>query len=127
MKALAFVLLAACGAATACPDATAVGRGDMLGLWRVEFADASAATLLLEPHPEDDAGLAGGINRNGMQGIVAGDVRKGEFTLAESADGKKLAATFVGDVVPGSCGREIRGEWHDEQDNPPLRFVLRKL
>ena len=121
-------LLAACaGAASACPEAGAVGLRDVLGLWRVEFANATAATLLLEPHPEDEAGLSGGINRNGVQGIVAGDVRLGEFTLTESADGRTLSATFVGDVVPGTCGREIRGEWHDEQDNPPVPFVLRKL
>jgi hypothetical protein len=74
------------------------------GLWQ-------GATLLLEKHPEYAASFSGAINRNGERRQVAGDIEDGEFTLEESADGVHIAATWVGDVVEGSCGREIRGTW----------------
>ena len=132
MKVLAVLLLAAaCTAAAAqpqrCPQPAEVAQADMVGLWRAEFDGLPGATLLLEKHREYEGSLSGGINRNGVQGLVAGDIDQGEFTLEESADGKRISATFLGDVVPGSCGREIRGTWQDEEDNPPRGFVLRKL
>ena len=60
--------------------------------------------------------------------MLAGDVHKGEFTLEESADGKRISAVWTGDVVEGSCGKEIRGTWQEEKDPPrPYPFVLRKM
>jgi hypothetical protein len=110
-----------------CFAATEVTQVHMVGLWRAEFEGlVQGATLLLEKHPEYEGSLSGSINRDGVRGVVAGDVEKGEFTLEESADGKRISATFVGDVVEGSCGREIRGTWHDEEDSPARNFVLRK-
>lgn len=133
MKALAALLLAGCAAASsaqqpACPQPADLGQLHMVGLWRVEFEGlAQGATLLLEKHPEYEGSLAGAINRNGVRGQLAGDIEDGEFTLEESADGKRISGTFLGDVVAGSCGREIRGTWQDEEDNPPRNFVMRKL
>ncbi|HVE53644.1 MAG TPA: hypothetical protein VNB23_09705 [Ramlibacter sp.] len=133
MKALVPFLLAACAAGAAaqqpaCPQPGEVAQVHMVGLWRAEFEGlAQGATLLLEKHPEYEGSLAGAINRNGQRGQLAGDIENGEFTLEESADGKRISGTFLGDVVPGSCGKEIRGTWQDEEDNPPRNFVLRKL
>jgi hypothetical protein len=110
-----------------CPTAQEVTQAGMLGLWRAEFDGAvHAGTLLFEPHPEYAASFRGTINRNGERRPVAGDIEAGEFTLEESADGVRIAATWLGDVVEGSCGREIRGTWTRDGENTGQAFVLRK-
>lgn len=110
-----------------CPEVVDVNRTHLFGLWRAEFEGLwEGATLLLEKHPEYAESISGGINRNGQRGLLAGDIQNGELTLEESADGKKISGTFLGDVVEGSCGREIRGTWQAEDDSPPRNFVLRK-
>ncbi len=110
-----------------CPAAADVSQVHLVGIWRAEFQGLwQGATLLVEKHPEYEGSLSGGINRNGEKGLIAGDVEKGELTLEESADGKRISATFLGDIVEGSCGREIRGTWQAEDDSPPREFVLRK-
>jgi hypothetical protein len=113
----------------ACPEAAQVAQSHLLGLWRAEFEGLPrGATLLLEKHPEDEGRLTGTINRDGARSQIAGEVEKGEFTMEESADGTRISGVWIGDVVPGSCGREIRGIWQEEKDPPrPYPFVLRKL
>lgn len=116
-------------AAPSCPAAHEVTQAHMLGLWRAEFQGLwQGATLLLEKHPEYAGTLRGMANRNGERSLLAGDVVDGEFTLEESRDGKRISAVWLGDVVEGSCGDEIRGSWH-EDSRPEARFpfVLRKL
>lgn len=132
MRAAAAIALlataAAAGAQPACPAAADLKQAHMVGLWRAEFTDGTpGATILLEKHREYAGSLSGGINRQGVRGLVAGDIENGEFTLEESADGKRISGTFLGDVVEGSCGKEIRGTWQAEDDSPPRPFVLRKL
>jgi hypothetical protein len=122
-------LLAACGALAQapCPQAADVDRTLLLGLWRAEFdGGVHAGTLLLEPHPEYAESFSGSINRDGERRRLAGDIEAGEFTLEESADGVHIAATWLGDVVEGSCGREIRGTWTAEGAPAGRGFVLRK-
>jgi hypothetical protein len=124
-------LLLGAGAAgaqpAACPHASEVRQADMLGLWRAEFEGRGhVGTLLLEKHAIYSESVSGTINRNGQRSLLAGDVEDGEFTLEESADGKRIAATWLGEVVEGSCGREIRGTWTAEGDPTPFAFVLRK-
>lgn len=110
-----------------CPAPADVSQIHMVGVWRAEFQGLwQGATLLIEKHPEYEGSLSGGINRNGEKGLIAGDVENGELTLEESADGKRISATFLGDIVEGSCGREIRGTWQAEDDSPVREFVLRK-
>jgi hypothetical protein len=100
----------------------------MLGLWRAEFEGlAQGATLLLEKNAQFADTFSGAVNRNGEQARVAGDVDQGEFTLEESSDGVRITATWIGDVVEGSCGREIRGTWQASGDKLARPFVLRKL
>lgn len=136
MKARWLAALLACGALQAvaqvpaappCPGPGEAGPAHMLGLWRAEFEGLwQGATLLVEQHPEFAQSFRGGINRNGERGLIAGDLEDGELTLEESADGQRIAATWLGDVVDGSCGREIRGTWQAEGDPKPRAFVLRK-
>jgi hypothetical protein len=110
-----------------CPQPSDVQQRHLLGLWHAQFADhGPGATLLLEPHPEMDESVRGMVNRNGDRAQVAGDVDNGAFTLEESADGTSISATWVGDVVDGSCGREIRGTWQAEGNPRTRSFDLRK-
>ena len=111
-----------------CPKATEVTHEHLLGMWRAEFeGQPLGATLLLEPHPELKESVRGAINRNGERADVSGDVDDGEFTLEESENGINISATWVGDVVEGSCGREIRGYWELGANKLRRNFVLRKL
>ncbi len=110
-----------------CPKAADVTQQQMLGLWRAQFEGlAQGATLLLEASATHAGSFSGGVNRNGERGQVAGDIEDGEFTLEESPDGQRIGATWLGDVVEGSCGREIRGSWKAEGAAASLPFVLRK-
>jgi hypothetical protein len=118
---------AAQAAAQACPKAAEVERDHLLGIWRAEFEGIpEGATLLLEPHPELAGSVSGAINRNGDRARLAGDVDQGEFTLEESVNGTTISAVWLGDVVEGSCGREIRGTWKAEGKTRQWPFVLRK-
>jgi hypothetical protein len=113
--------------AAACPKAHEVGKQHLIGLWQAEFEGRPrGATLLLEQHPELADSVRGAVNRDGERADLAGDVDEGEFTLEESRNGVNISATWLGDVVEGSCGREIRGTWQAEGDSRVLRFVLRK-
>ncbi len=125
------LLLALCAAPAwaqeRCPHASEVGQAQMLGLWRAEWQGGGhAGTLLLEKHPLYAQSLSGTINRNGERRPVAGDVEDGELTLEESADGKRISATWIGEVVEGACGREVRGTWTIDGEASGRPFVLRK-
>jgi hypothetical protein len=115
-------------APSACPKAEDVTHRDLLGLWRAEFEGIprQGATLLLEQHPELAASVRGTINRNGERAQLAGDVDQGDFSLEESVNGTNISAVWLGDVVEGSCGREIRGAWKAEGSATQIQFVLRK-
>jgi hypothetical protein len=121
------VLAQAPTAVAPCPAIAEIARQQMVGLWRAEFDGLwQGATLLMEKHPEYEGSISGAINRNGKRGQLAGDIENGEFTMEESDDGVRISGTFVGDIVEGSCGREIRGTWTPETTDPPRPFVLRK-
>jgi hypothetical protein len=131
----AFFMALAAGAAAVhaqpqapCPKPAEITQAHLLGLWRAEFEGLPrGATLLLEKHPDYEGSFTGALNRDGERAQIAADVEKGEFTMEESADGVRVSGSWVGDVVPGSCGREIRGTWQEEKDPPrPYPFVLRK-
>jgi hypothetical protein len=111
----------------ACPPAADVTAAQLVGLWQAQFdgGQGPGATLLLEPHREYVGSLSGEINRNGERARVAADLEDGEFTLEESPDGKRIGATWIGEVAEGSCGREIRGT-RTAPWTPAQPFVLRK-
>ena len=124
-----FVFLACtlpAAAQTPCPQAGDVMQPHLLGTWRAEVEGLAPATLRLEKHPEYAESLSGRLERADRSSQVAGDVEDGELTLEESADGVHIAATWLGDVVEGSCGREIRGTWTLDGQQTGRPFVLRK-
>jgi len=131
MKTVALLLAALCAAPAwaqpACPHASEVKAADLLGLWRAELEGLGhVGTLLLEKHPLYAESFSGTINRDGERRALAGDVEDGDFTLEESADGMRIAATWIGELVEGSCGREVRGTWTIDGANSGRAFVLRK-
>lgn len=110
----------------ACPTALQMEQPELLGRWQADLPGLPGpVTLQLGPHPEWNGTVKGQIQRPGGSAIVVGDVDKGKLTMEESADGKKVSGTWLGEVVDGSCGREIRGEWLDTNDNSHA-FVMRK-
>lgn len=111
----------------ACPKAAEVTHDQLFGLWRAEFEGlARGATLLLEQHPQLKDSVRGEINRNGERAWLAGDIEDGELMLEESVNGVNISAAWVGDVVEGSCGREVRGLWKADGTAREYPFVLRK-
>ncbi|QDL36140.1 hypothetical protein EUB48_01645 [Rhodoferax sediminis] len=118
------------GAAT-CPAAADVSNARLFGPWQAQV-DAGPdipprqATLNLQRNPEFSESLSGTITRDTGTGQVAGDVDNGVFTLEESSDGKTITATWTGQIVEGSCGREIRGVWKNISDPTEHDFILRK-
>lgn len=116
------------GVPAACPKAAEMSHFHLYGLWRAEFdGQAPGATLLFEKHPQFAESVRGGVNRGGVMGQVAGDVNNGDFSLDESDDGIKIAASWAGTVVENSCGKEIRGTWTAAAGKPEYSFVLRKV
>jgi len=126
--ALALALLAGGALAQApCPPSTDVAPHQLLGVWQADFQGSwDGATLRLEPHPDYRESFRGTLERGGRRAQVAGDLEDGEFTLEESDDGVRIAATWLGDLVEGSCGREIRGTWTRDGETAGIAFVLRK-
>lgn len=111
-----------------CPLPSQITPLHLYGLWRAEFeGQAQGATVLFEKHPELSGSVSGGVNRDGAKALVAGDVDNGEFTLEESNDGQRITATWLGKVVENSCGKEIRGTWHNDSTQATYPFVLRKV
>ena len=112
---------------TACPPASEIAAAQLYGLWRAEIEGLPPqATLLLEKHPTYPDSFSGAITRGGVRGWLSGEIEDGEFVLEESADGRRIAATWIGEVVEGSCGREIRGTWQRDGDSRAHAFILKK-
>jgi ABC-type nitrate/sulfonate/bicarbonate transport system substrate-binding protein len=126
-------LVAACASqgAAACPAAADLTPAHLWGLWRVSFdgggSAPATATVLFEKHPERTESVRGAVNRDSVQSLLAGDVDDGVLALDESDDGLQISATWSGNVVPISCGKEFTGLWRRAKDNTVRSFVLRKL
>lgn len=82
--------------------------------------------LQLGPHPELAESVRGTVQRGDASAQLSGDVDAGELALEESINGTNISATWTGQVVDGSCGKEIRGTWNNVHPNLSLAFVLRK-
>lgn len=109
----------------------------LLGVWHADLPGQGGATVLrLGPHPELSASVRGTLERAGRTAQVSGDVHEGVLTLEESQDGQRISATWLGDVVPGRCGRDIRGVWStpgphsstasDTENDIQIPFMLRQ-
>ena len=110
----------------ACPKANEVTWEHLLGTWRAEVQGHGTSVLVLQRHPELAESVRGTIDRDGARLEVAGDVEDGDLTLEESANGVNISATWLGDVVEGSCGREVRGAWTSEASPIEFPFVMKK-
>lgn len=118
-----------------CMDAGEASHQIMWGHWSAELRapqtapsapPVATAQLVLTPHPEYPASVRGRLQRAGTEVLLAGDLDQGQLTLEESLNGTNISAVWLGEVEPGSCGREIRGTWTQEQPALTRAFVLRK-
>ena len=116
----------------ACPTAAQMDHRQLQGVWHTDLPGHGGATVLrLGQHPQLAGSVRGTLERAGQTAQVVGDVHQGELTLEESLDGKRISATWLGDVVEGQCGKEIRGQWSenaaaDDALEVSVPFVLRK-
>jgi hypothetical protein len=110
-----------------CTPALELRSAHLYGQWRVEFEDGLHTTLRLHKNANHADSLAGYIQRGGADLYVAGDIDDGEFSLEETQDGTAISALWTGEVVPGSCGKEIRGTWRNTTTDAEQKFVLRKV
>lgn len=120
---------------SACPTALEMDQQHLLGTWRAQLtgaaapgatASANAVLLQLGPHPELTGSVRGSVQRSATTSQITGDVHLGELALEESNDGQRISATWIGEVVDGRCGQEIRGTWHSVSPATTIPFVLRK-
>ncbi|MEO8250140.1 MAG: hypothetical protein ABI589_12295 [Burkholderiales bacterium] len=118
-----------------CLGAKAVKAADLYGDWKARIEGSAAeATVTFEAHKETEGALSGRIVRPSGSGaaqapttsVLAGGVGDGQFGIEESDDGRRISGLWNGDVVPNSCGREIRGTWIDPADDSERGFVLRR-
>ena len=110
---LALLTLSACTALppkSDCPSATDM-RADLLhGQWTAQVAGEAPWTLTLGPHPEHAGSLRGSLTQGAQRHAVVADLDDGEFTLEESHDGQRIAATWLGSLPTAGCGRQIQGQ-----------------
>jgi hypothetical protein len=110
-----------------CPSASQVAQRHLIGTWKAAVeGERGTFTLVLVKHPEFAESVQGTMERAGKVIQLAGDVDEGALTLEESANGVHISATWLGEVVEGSCGREMRGQWKAEGNSRTATFVLRK-
>lgn len=95
----------------ACPAPAEVKPEQLHGVWSVQLDGSGPPwTLQLGPHPEHQGSLRGELTQGTLRYPVVADLNDAEFTMEESHDGQRIAATWLGDVVVGSCGRALQGE-----------------
>ncbi len=103
-------------------------RSDMLyGTWSAQITGEPLWTLTLGPHLEHVGSLQGELvpttGPNPKPHAVVADLDDGEFTLEETHDGQRIAATWLGSLPKAACGRQIQGHRITAgQDSRP--FVL---
>ena len=109
---VALVALSGCTSLPlSCPSTAEVQHDQLHGVWTVQLDGAGPNWVLqLGPHPEHLGSLRGELTQGTLRYPVVADLDEGELTLEESHDGQRITATWLGQVVPGSCGRALRGE-----------------
>ena len=82
--------------------------------------------MLLEKHEEFSESLAGIVNRDPVTAVghtakaaLAGDAEDGFVILDESSNNISISGTWNGELVQGSCGREVKGVWKDTSASAP--------
>jgi hypothetical protein len=80
----------------ACPAPADVKPEQLHGVWTVQLDGSGPPwTLQLGPHPEHQGSLRGELTQGTLRYPVVADLEGGEFTLEESHDGARIAATVV--------------------------------
>lgn len=120
--------------AAACPQGPEVRATQLYGSWDVFWLAPGASApgsaphgrLQLGPSAEHPDGLRGRFVEAGTEVLIAGDVDEdGELALEQSADGRRIDATWIGPFTEGSCAREARGTWTRAADGATRNFLLR--
>lgn len=102
-----------------CPAPEDVQPAQLHGVWTVQLGGVGPSwTLQLGPHPEHRGSLRGELSQGALRYPVVADLDQGAFTLEESHDGQRIAATWLGEVVAGSCGRALQGERSGPSQRP---------
>ncbi len=108
-----------------CPAGQSLGADKLEGNWTLEMAGTAAPwSLRLWPHPEHIGSLRGELQHGARRYPVVADLDGREFTMEESHDGQRIAATWLGTAVPGHCGRLIQGE-RLESEQKAQGFTMR--
>ncbi len=94
----------------ACPSAQDLTPEMLHGQWNAQIAGENPWTLTLGPHPEHAGSLRGELTQDKKRHAVVADLDDGEFTLEETHDGQRIAATWLGSLPAASCGRQIQGQ-----------------
>lgn len=121
---------------------TTLGNAHLYGQWLAQIdGEPGAASVQFLKDPDQDDSLVGSINRAlpvdpkapktpkgaaAKPALLAGDVQDGEFNLEESDDGVRISATWSGQLVAASCGKEIKGIWTNALNDQTHPFVLRR-
>lgn len=114
-------------AGSTCPSPQSFQPTHLYGSWRIELtANGQTGRLTLRQHPEFTESLRGELSYGSTKSIASGDLEEGELNLDESNDRISMTATWTGKLVPSSCGKEIRGEWHDLTKDTRSPFILRR-
>jgi hypothetical protein len=110
-------------ARSACPSGTDLSADMLHGEWIAQVADEAPWSLSLGPHPEHQGSLRGTLTLGNQQHAVVADLDDGEFTLEESQDGQRIAATWLGSLPAKACGRQIVGQ-RKQADQPHRPFLI---
>ena len=110
-----------------CPQPSELQAQQLIGRWDVELHTQPPTrwSLELRPHPEHEGSLQGTLAQTGQQALVVADWDDGEFTMEESQDGQRIAATWLGTATDGWCGRQIEGTRQLGEAAEPTRFTMR--
>lgn len=103
-------------------------RAEMLiGPWSAHLdGEPGTWSLTLAPHPEHQGSLRGELRQGDLRYPVAADLDEGEFTMEESHDGRKIAATWLGRLSPPDCHSMILGDrLTDAPSARPFRLTRR--
>lgn len=128
---------------TACLSAQYIKAPQLYGVWQVTFSNPpvglpATAVMLLERHEEFADSLSGSVSRDLRRDIghaataaLAGDVEDGFVILDESSNNISISGAWNGQLVEGSCGREVKGLWKDlsasaPPDAPDVAFTMVK-
>ncbi len=107
-----------------CPAAQDMTAEMLLGQWTVQVAGEAPWALHLGPHPEHAGSLRGELVQGPYRRAVVADLDEGEFTLEETHDGQRIAATWLGSLPAAGCGRRIQGQRQlSDQTSQPFQIT----